>query len=67
VASAVGAAEHGLSGGTEWLLMGVSVATAAAGLLLARSWYVKQQGRPAERVGRTGAGARGEGDRKAGP
>jgi NADH-quinone oxidoreductase subunit L len=50
VASAVGAAEHGLSRGTEWLLMGVSVATAVAGLLLARSWYVKQHGRPAERV-----------------
>ena len=30
--------------------MGVSVAAAAAGLLLARSWYVKQQGRPAERI-----------------
>jgi NADH-quinone oxidoreductase subunit L len=50
LASAGDAAEHGLSGGTEWLLMGVSVAAAVAGLLLARNWYVKQQGRPAERV-----------------
>jgi NADH-quinone oxidoreductase subunit L len=43
-------AEHGLSSGTEWLLMGVSVAAAVAGLLLARNWYVKQQGRPAEAI-----------------
>ena len=50
LASAADVAEHGLSGGTEWLLMGVSVAAAAAGLLLARSWYVKQQGRPAEAI-----------------
>jgi NADH-quinone oxidoreductase subunit L len=50
LASAVDVGEHGLSGGTEWLLMGVSVAAAVAGLLLARNWYVKQQGRPAERT-----------------
>jgi NADH-quinone oxidoreductase subunit L len=42
--------EHVLSGGTEWLLMGVSVAAAAAGLLIARNWYVRQQGRPAEKL-----------------
>jgi NADH-quinone oxidoreductase subunit L len=48
--SAVDVAEHGLPGGTEWLLMGVSVAAAVAGLLLARNWYVKQQGRPAEAI-----------------
>jgi NADH-quinone oxidoreductase subunit L len=50
LAPAVDVAEHGLSSGTEWLLMGVSVAAAVAGLLLARNWYVQQQGRPAERI-----------------
>jgi NADH-quinone oxidoreductase subunit L len=34
-----------LSHGTEWLLMAVSVAVAATGLLLARNWYVRQEGR----------------------
>ena len=43
-------AEHALSNRTEWLLMGVSVAAALTGLLLARDWYVKRQGRPAERI-----------------
>jgi NADH-quinone oxidoreductase subunit L len=43
-------AEHALSSGTEWLLMGVSVAAAVAGLLIARNWYIRQQGRPAERI-----------------
>jgi NADH-quinone oxidoreductase subunit L len=42
--------EHGLAGGTEWLLMGVSVAAAVTGLLIARNWYVRQQGRPAARL-----------------
>jgi NADH-quinone oxidoreductase subunit L len=50
VAITVESAEHALSGGTEWLLMGVSVAAAAAGLLIARNWYVRQQGRPAEKL-----------------
>ncbi len=50
-------AEHGLSAGVEWLLMGVSVAAAVAGLSLARSWYVKQQGRPAERIAESFPGA----------
>jgi NADH-quinone oxidoreductase subunit L len=43
-------AEHALSAGVEWLLMGVSVAVAVAGLLLARNWYVKQQGRVPDRI-----------------
>ena len=43
-------AEHPLSNGAEWLLMGVSVAAALAGLLIARNWYVRQQGRPADRI-----------------
>ena len=43
-------AERGLSGGMEWLLMGVSVAVAVTGLLIARNWYVRQEGRPAERL-----------------
>jgi NADH-quinone oxidoreductase subunit L len=43
-------AEHALSRGTEWLLIGISVAAAVAGLLIARSWYVRREGRPAERL-----------------
>ena len=43
-------AEHGLSAGVEWLLMGVSVAAAVAGLLLARNWYVRGQGRVPDRI-----------------
>ena len=43
-------AEHALPGGAEWLLMGVSVAAAAVGFLIAWNWYVRQQGRPAERL-----------------
>jgi NADH-quinone oxidoreductase subunit L len=50
LASAADVAAHGVSSGTEWLLMGVSVAAAVAGLLLARNWYVKRQGRPAEAI-----------------
>lgn len=43
------AADHHLPASTEWLLMGVSVAVAVAGLLLAWKWYAKERGRPAER------------------
>jgi NADH-quinone oxidoreductase subunit L len=50
LASAAETAEHALSHGTEWLLIGVSVAAAVIGLLLALNWYVKQEGRPAERL-----------------
>jgi len=50
LASAEEKAEHALSNGTEWLLMAVSVAAAVAGLLLARSWYVRRSGRPAEAI-----------------
>jgi NADH-quinone oxidoreductase subunit L len=49
LASAEGA-EHALSAGVEWLLMGISVVAALAGLLLASNWYVKRQGAPAERM-----------------
>jgi NADH-quinone oxidoreductase subunit L len=49
LASAEGA-EHALSAGVEWFLMGISVVAAVAGLLLARNWYVKRQGVPAERI-----------------
>ncbi|HLN58582.1 MAG TPA: NADH-quinone oxidoreductase subunit L [Thermoanaerobaculia bacterium] len=43
-------AEHALSAGVEWFLMGISVVAAVAGLLLARNWYVKRQGAPAQRI-----------------
>jgi NADH-quinone oxidoreductase subunit L len=49
LASAEGG-EHALSAGVEWLLMGVSVAAAVAGLLLARTWYVRQQRRVPEKI-----------------
>jgi NADH-quinone oxidoreductase subunit L len=42
--------EHHVGNGTEWLLMGVSVAAALAGLWIARDWYVRRQGRSAERI-----------------
>ena len=44
------AAEHHLPPTTEWLLIGVSVAVAVAGLLLAWKWYAREQGRPAARL-----------------
>jgi NADH-quinone oxidoreductase subunit L len=47
--ASVEGSEHVLSHGTEWLLMAISVAVAAAGILIARNWYVRQQGRPAAR------------------
>ena len=40
-------AGHHLSVSTEWLLIGVSVAVALIGLLLAWKWYAKEGGRPA--------------------
>ena len=43
-------AREALPHATEWLLMAVSVAVAASGLTLAWQWYVKQEGRPAERL-----------------
>ncbi len=43
-------AAHALPASTEWLLMGTSVAAAAAGLLLAWKWYAKESGRPAARL-----------------
>ena len=39
-----GADKHGLPHSTEWLLMGVSVAAAVAGILLAWRWYAKGRG-----------------------
>jgi NADH-quinone oxidoreductase subunit L len=41
---------HHLPHATEWLLMGVSVTVAAAGLLLAWSWYVRDRGRTPARI-----------------
>jgi NADH-quinone oxidoreductase subunit L len=41
---------HHLSSATEWLLIGVSVTVAVAGVLLGWNWYAKQQGRPAARL-----------------
>ncbi|PYQ65219.1 MAG: NADH-quinone oxidoreductase subunit L [Acidobacteria bacterium] len=43
-------ARHAVSPAKEWILMGVSVTVAAAGLLLAWDWYAKKAGRPAERL-----------------
>ena len=45
-----GEATHHLPASTEWLLMGMSVAVAVAGLLLAWKWYAKEAGRPAVRL-----------------
>ena len=44
------AAEHPLSSPAEWLLMGVSVAVAVAGLLLAWTWYARGKGRVPDRI-----------------
>jgi NADH-quinone oxidoreductase subunit L len=43
-------AGHALPPSTEWLLMGVSVAVAVGGLLLAWKWYAKEDGRPAAKL-----------------
>jgi NADH-quinone oxidoreductase subunit L len=43
-------AEHALSHATEWLLMGLSVAVAATGIVLAWKWYAKEGGRVPERL-----------------
>ena len=43
-------AEHALSHGAEWALMAISVAVAVTGILIARSWYVRQEGRPAAKL-----------------
>ena len=40
-----GSAPHHLAHSTEWLLMGISVAVAVFGLLLAAKWYAKEGGR----------------------
>ncbi len=46
------AAHEALPHATEWLLMAVSVAVAAAGILLAWKWYAKDEGRvPAKIAG----------------
>ncbi len=49
-ATAETAEREGLSRGAEWLLMGASVAAALAGLLLARNWYVREEGRVPDRI-----------------
>jgi NADH-quinone oxidoreductase subunit L len=41
---------HHLPISSEWLLIGVSVAVAVAGLLLAWKWYAKENGRPAAKL-----------------
>ena len=41
---------HELSPATEWLLIGVSVAVAIIGILVAWNWYAKRRGEPAARV-----------------
>jgi NADH-quinone oxidoreductase subunit L len=46
----VEAAVEGLSRGTEWALIGVSVAVATAGILLALSWYARDAGRTPARI-----------------
>ena len=45
-----GHAEHELPHATEWLLMGVSVAFAVGGILLAWKWYAKEGGRVPQRL-----------------
>jgi NADH-quinone oxidoreductase subunit L len=44
------AAHETLSPGTEWALLSVSVAVAAAGVLLGLSWYARQGGRTPRRI-----------------
>ena len=44
------AAREALPHATEWLLMGVSVAVAAGGILLALNWYAKSAGRAPDRI-----------------
>jgi NADH-quinone oxidoreductase subunit L len=44
------AGTHHLPVSSEWLLIGVSVAVAMAGLLLAWKWYAKENGRPAAKL-----------------
>jgi NADH-quinone oxidoreductase subunit L len=41
---------HHLPPSSEWLLIGVSVAVAMAGLLLAWKWYARENGRPAAKI-----------------
>ena len=43
-------AGHHLPPSTEWLLIGISVAVASAGLLLGWKWYAREDGRPAARL-----------------
>ncbi len=51
LASTAESAERGgPSHGAEWLLIGASVAAALAGLLLARNWYVREEGRVPDRI-----------------
>jgi NADH-quinone oxidoreductase subunit L len=50
LSEARGAAHEALSHETEWLLMGVSVAVAVAGVLLALNWYTKDAGRTPARI-----------------
>ena len=53
IAQAHGAAHEALPLESEWLLMGVSVAVAAAGILLSWSWYAKSAGRTPQKIAAT--------------
>jgi NADH-quinone oxidoreductase subunit L len=44
------AAHEALPHGTEWFLIGIAVAVAAAGILLAWKWYTKEGGRAPARI-----------------
>jgi NADH-quinone oxidoreductase subunit L len=44
------AEHHGLSHAVEWILMAISVAVAAGGILLAWKWYAKEAGRVPARL-----------------
>ncbi|HEV2063885.1 MAG TPA: NADH-quinone oxidoreductase subunit L [Thermoanaerobaculia bacterium] len=46
----LGAAGESLSHGTEWALIGISVAVATAGVLLGLSWYARDGGRTPARI-----------------
>ena len=43
-------AEHPLSHAIEWLLIGISIAVASGGALLAWLWYTKEEGRIPDRI-----------------
>ena len=50
IPGAEGVAREALPHATEWLLMGLSVAVAGGGILLALQWYLKGEGRTPQRL-----------------